>query len=106
MSSQRLVDTIVAIVPPSLDPGADCDHTSTGVELTAFLATSGELIAADRRATLISQVWTVTHEVHELDTMPIPHDCPSCRTAMDNGREYLRQNPGRHVAVCRLVYRT
>ena len=43
--------------------------------------------------------WAITSDPGQVTTLGLRHDCPSCRAGVDQALTFLRENPGKELAV-------
>jgi hypothetical protein len=61
-----------------------------------------EAAAADVSVILHHADWVITSDPAEVTTLGLMHDCAVCRAGVDQATAYLRDNPGREIAVGQL----
>lgn len=49
--------------------------------------------------------WLVTTNVEDVEEFQPAHDCPTCRAANDQIIAYLKDNPGKYIAMGNMTYR-
>lgn len=48
--------------------------------------------------------WLITNKVYEVDEFQPAHDCEECRSGNERAKAFLRENPGRYLAMANLKY--
>lgn len=97
-------DTMMALVP--LGWYADVageqalDLRVAQAQLRAYSAQA----ATSMGETLHHANWAITGDVAEVAKLGNIHDCATCRASTDQAVAFLRDNPGREVAIARLFW--
>lgn len=113
--TDRVIRKLVAIkdvmclsVPPQIDPLDPVQHPG----LEAGLAKIAHAAVLDQykddpdppAIPTIEMQWLVTSDIEEAKEFQPDHDCPRCRAGTDQATAYLREHPGRFIALGNLSY--
>lgn len=100
---EEAVDDVFAV---SLPEGVDVEDPALTAELYGWV---GRLVWAQYQGRRPHEIridvdWLITASAEEADAFQPAHDCPSCLAGTDQVRAFLRDNPGRCVALGNLHY--
>lgn len=48
--------------------------------------------------------WLITKEPSDVEKFQPAHDCPACRAGNDQALTFLRENPGKYIALANISY--
>lgn len=99
-------DVFAVVVPP------DVDTANLQEVIPKLIALAQASVAAQwRRVTPrplrvenLDADWLITNRLNEVEEFQPAHDCVACRAGNDQVAAFLRENPGRFVALANLRY--
>lgn len=102
-------DVFAASVPANVDPNDNTQFTQLigYLDIIAKAYVHKQWEGAHERPTAIKHLvsdWTVTDKPEEVEEFQPAHDCAACRAGNDQAMTYLREHPGRWVALANLHY--
>lgn len=102
-------DVFAASVPPNVDPSDDAQlaRLLQYLDLIAKAYIHKQWDGAREKPVKITHLvsdWTVTDKPEEIEAFQPAHDCAACRAGNDQAEAYLREHPGRWVALANLHY--
>lgn len=102
-------DVFAATVPAEVDPTDDAQFKKLirWLDLVAKAYVHKQWDGQAERPLQIKHLvsdWTVTDKPEEIEQFQPAHDCAACRAGNDQAEAYLRENPGRWVALANLHY--
>lgn len=111
MNTRRLLqnDVFVAAVPEHIDPGNPEQRSQLLAELDMVARRYvHQQWAGQRRRPMdvehAQSEWLITCKREQIDGFQPAHDCAACRAGHDQADAFLRENPGRWVAMANLTY--
>ena len=105
-SVEQIQDVFAMVVPETFDPAQPEDRA----RLVAKLGPLAESYVARQyqkapRALLFEKIdWLITQDPADVEKFQPAHDCAACRAGNDQSLAFLRENPGRWVALGNLTY--
>lgn len=100
--TEVIQDVFAMAVPEGVDP-ADPDLVPKLEALARAYVVRQYQVAP--KALLFDTIdWLVTAEPADVEKFQPAHDCAACRAGNDQSLAFLRQNPGRYVALGNLTY--
>lgn len=103
MKRKRVEDVLAFVVPAGVDP--DSAATRGHMDLLAEASIAQQYTNRPRMVVEIEDIdWLVTNDPAEADAFQPAHDCAACLAGADQVRAFLREHPGRTVALANLVY--
>lgn len=105
----RTAEVFAAVVSEDVDPSDPEQRTTLIKELSAVANAyvMRQWVGKRERPVTIRDMiseWAITSEPDEVQAFQPAHDCAACRAGNDQAMAYLRDNPGRWVALANVHY--
>jgi hypothetical protein len=106
---EEIEDVVCLAVPAKIDPTNPAIAAVIPSMLTSMAEASIGLQYTGRRAPdkiELDQIdWLITSNREDVEKFQPAHDCAACRAGNDQALAFLRENPGRFIAMGNMKYR-
>lgn len=93
----------VVLEPVLADPDARVDLVLQ-LEKIAHASVKNQYLRKPKALSFDAIDWLITNDPDDVERFQPAHDCAACRAGNDQALAFLRENPGRYVALGNITY--